>query len=240
MNSKKIALLALMLALATVLSACGGGGDTSSSAPASPSTPSTPDSSGPAEPAGSGYTMQTNNTDKTVVDIGTFEGTVEGPVFITSVGQSADASMLNALMSKIEGAPEFTYDAMAAADVMVDAKTLIICSGASSKGLGAAGISADDEKARATAILEQAGAAEDVTVIIAHLGGAARRGALSDEFSDMCLPYADYIIVMEEGNDDGKFSDYAAANGIPITLVNNIRNAEDPLGRLFGGENPTT
>ena len=243
MNTRKYVLPALALAMIMVLGACGGGGNTSSSTPSTsnpgatdpstsaPATPTDPNATGPS----GNYTMQTNNTDKTVVDIGTFEGVAEGPVLITSVGQSADASMLNALMTKMKNPPEFTFNATATADDLTDVKTVVICSGASSKGLGAAGISADDEKARATALFDAISASDDITVVVAHLGGTARRGELSDEFSDMCLVYADYIIVMEEGNDDGKFSDYAAANGIPVTLVNSIKETAVPLENLFGG-----
>ena len=72
-----------------------------------------------------------------------------------------------------------------------------------------------------------------ITVIAAHLGGAARRGALSDQFNDMALSCASYVLVVEEGNDDGKFTDAATDAGIPITLLYTIADALTPLQEIF-------
>ena len=167
-----------------------------------------------------------------VTENGTFtKDQVSAPVLITSFGQSADVSMLDALMKKV-GA-EYTFAATASAEDAAGYKTIIIASGASSKGLGAAGISQEDEIARAEAIAQTA-KDNDITVIVAHMGGAARRGTLSDQFSDLALGCADYIMVVEEGNDDGKFSDAATDAGIPITMLYTIADAVTPLQEIFG------
>ena len=169
---------------------------------------------------------------RVVTENGTFtKDQVSAPVLITSFGQSADVSMLDALMKKV-GA-EYTFDATASAEDAAGYKTIIIASGASSKGLGAAGISQEDEIARAEAIAQTA-KDNDITVIVAHMGGAARRGTLSDQFSDLALGCADYIMVVEEGNDDGKFSDAATDAGIPITMLYTIADAVTPLQEIFG------
>ena len=165
-----------------------------------------------------------------VTENGTFtKDQVSAPVLITSFGQSADVSMLDALMKKV-GA-EYTFDATASAEDAAGYKTIIIASGASSKGLGAAGISQEDEIARAEAIAQTA-KDNDITVIVAHMGGAARRGTLSDQFSDLALGCADYIMVVEEGNDDGKFSDAATDAGIPITCCTPSRRCDPAPGDL--------
>ena len=179
-----------------------------------------------------GYTFRTSADNKVVTENGTFtKDQVSAPVLITSFGQSADVSMLDALMKKV-GA-EYTFDATASAEDAAGYKTIIIASGASSKGLGAAGISQEDEIARAEAIAQTA-KDNDITVIVAHMGGAARRGTLSDQFSDLALGCADYIMVVEEGNDDGKFSDAATDAGIPITMLYTIADAVTPLQEIFG------
>ena len=229
-------LLAAALSCSLVLTACGGdtttstsGGGTSTPSSASTSTgASSTDTSGTA----SGYTFRTSESNRVVTENGTFTSDqVTEPILITSFGQSADSSMLDALMKKT--AAEFTFNATATADDLANYGTIIIASGASSKGLGAAGISEEDEVARAEAIV-QAVQDSDVTVILAHLGGAARRGTLSDEFTDMALQCADYIMVVEEGNDDGKFTDAATDAGIPITLLYTIADATTPLEEIFG------
>ena len=228
-------LLAAALSCSLLLTACGGGG-TSTTTPWT-STPSTSTSApagsgGASTGAESGYTFRTSESNRVVTENGTFtKDQVSAPVLITSFGQSADVSMLDALMKKV-GA-EYTFDATASAEDAAGYKTIIIASGASSKGLGAAGISQEDEIARAEAIAQTA-KDNDITVIVAHMGGAARRGTLSDQFSDLALGCADYIMVVEEGNDDGKFSDAATDAGIPITMLYTIADAVTPLQEIFG------
>ena len=148
-----------------------------------------------------------------------------------SIGQSADVSMLDALMKKI-GA-DYSFNATASAEEVAGYKTVILVSGASSKGLGAAGISQEDEIARAEAIVQTA-KDNGITVIVAHLGGSARRGTLSDQFNDLALSCASYVMVVEEGNDDGKFTDAATDAGVPITLLYSIADALTPLQEIFG------
>lgn len=233
---KLLSVLSVLLICSMLLTACGGGGQQSSTGGSTAGGQSagaeSPASGGQAEPAGEGdYTFRTSADNKVVTENGTFtKDNVVTPILITSFGQSADVSMLDALMKKT-GA-EYTFNATASADDAASFGTVIIACGASSKGLGAAGISQEDEIARAEAI--QAALGDDTIVIVAHLGGASRRGALSDQFNDMALSIGDYVIVVEEGNDDGKFTDAATDKGIPITLLNSISDAVTPLTELFG------
>ena len=81
---------------------------------------------------------------------------------------------------------------------------------------------------------DELGPRSSVGGFLPRLGGAARRGTLSDEFTDMALQCADYIMVVEEGNDDGKFTDAATDAGIPITLLYTIADATTPLEEIFG------
>ena len=221
--------LALALACSMTLTACG-----NSSAPEAPkaeaNTPAAPTTEATTTDE---YTFRTTSENRVVTENGSFtKENVTGPVLLTSIGQSADVSMLDALMKKV-GA-EYTYNATATAEEVAGYPTVILCSGASSKGLGAAGISQDDELARAQAIVD-ACEANDITVIVAHLGGTARRGSLSDMFNDLALPCADYILMVEDGNKkDSKFTDAAADMGVPITLINSIADAVGPLTEVFG------
>ena len=57
---------------------------------------------------------------------------------------------------------------------------------------------------------------------------------LSDKFIDVMLPAADYIVVLEAGNKDGKFSSYASANGIPIKVPAKKADAITQIAGLFG------
>ena len=221
-NMKKISiLLILVLSISMLFTACG-----DSDQPAN-----NPEPSGPVDSNDSnGEVVRHTNSDNKVVTLNGEIAALEGPVFLTSVGQSADVSMLDALMKKI--GVDYTFNATADADEISGYKTIIIASGASSKGLGAAGISADDEQKRAEEILALC-SDEDITVIMAHLGGVSRRGELSDQFADMVLEYSHGIIMVEDGNDDGKFTNFAEDKNIPITLVNTIADCMEPLETMF-------
>ena len=175
---------------------------------------------------------KTSSDKKVHYENGEFTSIDASSILITSIGQSADVSMLDAIMKNVP--VEYTLDKLADADDVKDYRTIIISAGASSKGLGAAGISAEDELSRAKKIIEVVNQDDSKEVILVHLGGQARRGTLSDGFIEVLLEIADYMIVVEEGNDDGIFSNYAAENNIPIALAFNISDALTPLQELFG------
>ena len=234
---KKFAsVISMLLICSMALTACGSsGGDKSTGGSAQ--QPGTSQGAASSQGSGStgdssGYTFRTSADNKVVTENGTFtKDSIEYPVLITSIGQSADVSMLDALMKKV-GA-DYTFNTTASADDVANYKTVIIACGASSKGLGAAGISQEDELARANAIAQTV-KDNGITVIVAHLGGASRRGALSDQFNDIALGVANYVMVVEEGNDDGKFTDAATDKGVPITLLHSIADATTPLTELCG------
>lgn len=172
------------------------------------------------------------NEENPVVTIGELDAAkYETPVLITSFGQSTDAAMLDNVMGRLD--VDYTYNATATAEDVANYKTIIIAVGASTKGLGAAGISEADETARAEAFMAAVKEA-DCEVICCHIGGISRRGSLSDTFADMVLAESSYAIVKEDGNDDGKFTDYAKENNIPITLVLQTKNTVNVLTELFG------
>ncbi len=159
-----------------------------------------------------------------------YEGIAEGPILVTAFGQSADVAMMKALLTKAE--LDFEYNPVATAEEMGEAKTIIIAAGASTKGLGAAGIKPEDELARAEAMMAAA-KEKGITVIVAHLGGTARRGELSDQFIDIALADAVAIVAVAEGNEDGKFTDFGASNSIPVVLVDSISKVVEPMQTIF-------
>ena len=193
---KKFAsVISMLLICSMALTACGSsGGDKSTGGSAQ--QPGTSQGAASSQGSGStgdssGYTFRTSADNKVVTENGTFtKDSIEYPVLITSIGQSADVSMLDALMKKV-GA-DYTFNTTASADEVANYKTVIIACGAS------------------------------------------RRGALSDQFNDIALGVANYVMVVEEGNDDGKFTDAATDKGVPITLLHSIADAITPLTELFG------
>jgi len=159
------------------------------------------------------------------------EPIAEKPILMTSAGQSADVQMLYAIMNKM--GIEAEIRAVAEADQLeAEAyKTLIIAVGGSSKGLGAAGIDEDEEMDRVMRIIEKF--KESCTIIVAHIGGDARRGTLSDKFINAVTPYAQYIVVVEGGNTDGLFTQLAAQTGVPMDEVTNILDVGTLMVKAF-------
>ena len=159
--------------------------------------------------------------------------TISLPILMTSAGQSADVQMFNAIASR-SGVEATARELVEADDIEVgEYNTLVIVVGGSSKGLGAAGIDAEQEQARVDAVIEKL--KDSVTIVVAHIGGQARRGELSDGFINAVLPYAQYLIVVEEGDSDGLFSNYAAENNIPISICPDIASVGEAFAGLISG-----
>ncbi|WP_296970242.1 MULTISPECIES: DUF6305 family protein [Tepidanaerobacter] len=152
------------------------------------------------------------------------------PALLTSIGQSADVEMVKALMDN--AGIQYNLDKLVKSDEIGNEKTLVLAVGGSSKGLGAAGINADDELKRLEALLDAA-KDKNMTIIVVHVGGENRRGDLSDKFIVPAAKKADYIIVVEEGNKDGLFTKIASENKIPLDSVTNIADVLEPLKNAF-------
>jgi len=153
------------------------------------------------------------------------------PAVLTSVGQSADMEMIRVLLTR-SGVPFRADPLIQAGSLTSGDKTLILTIGGSSKGLGAAGISSDDEMKRAKALIQKA---RDLgmKIIALHVGGEARRGSLSDGFIDFAVPLSDYLIVVSEGDKDGLFTSLAGKAKIHITKVEKISAVGAPLAAAF-------
>ncbi|GKH49473.1 hypothetical protein CE91St46_05840 [Eubacteriales bacterium] len=148
---------------------------------------------------------------------------ISGPVLVTSAGQGGDTEAMDRVLQK--AGIEHTLNATASASEVASAKTIFVVVGASMKGLGAAGVSVEQELARAKAAL--AGASEDAVIICAHIGGEARRGDTSDPFIEMVMPLSDALIAVEGGNADGKLTQLADQEGIPYGLAFSIAGSID-------------
>jgi hypothetical protein len=124
------------------------------------------------------------------------------------------------------------YDPKVSAAALGDAKTVIIAVGASNKGFGQAGITAETEVARTKAILEAA-KANGIAVICVHIGGAERRKGLSVQFVELVAPAADYLVVSQDGNADGYFSELSKRTGMPLTVIERSLDVGKTLASLI-------
>jgi hypothetical protein len=158
------------------------------------------------------------------------EGGFAEPILLTSCGQSADVLMLKTLLNK--DSLKFSYLPNAGASDVDGKGAVIVVLGGSSKGLGAAKISAEQELARVTALLEAA-QKSGLAVLAVHMGGMNRRGALSDPFNILGAESATRIFVVKGGDDDGLFTKMATEKKIPITTLKTALEVGHAVNELF-------
>jgi len=223
---KKIFALALAAAMSLSLVACGGGNGGTST----PAKNDGADKSAASSATGSSTGSTDAAGDSTLPEI--TAGSCETPVIVTSIGQSADVDIVKTLCNKA-GLENTTNATISADELTADTKTLILAVGGSSKGLGAAGIDADQELARTDALLAKAKEL-GITVVATHTGGSARRGTLSDSFIVPAFGAADMAIVLSEGDADGLMSGILAENSTPTAVIEQVTDCVTVLQTLFG------
>ncbi|MBU1186572.1 MAG: hypothetical protein KKD56_02200 [Acidobacteria bacterium] len=173
----------------------------------------------------------------------------ELPVLITSCGQSPGPAMLKVIFmrAKLEYDPiayeisemASSEDLKAGKEAGTPFKTLIIVMGASLKGMGAAGISMEDELSRTEALIAEA-KKQGMTVIGSHIEGMKRRsqgasaGDTTDEQSiDAVAPFSDILLIHKEGNSDNRFSIIAKEKNIPLIEVEKNLDLISEIQKLF-------
>jgi len=171
------------------------------------------------------------------------------PVLITSCGQSPGATMIKVIFMKIgfeEPDPAYTTKMQAAPEDLTSAQeagtpyqSLIIVMGASLKGMGAAGISIDDELSRIESLIDEA-RKQNITIIGAHIEGMKRRaqgaapGDNTDELSiDAVAPNSDILVINKEGDEDRRFSIISEKYNIPMIVVEKNLELMTELKEMF-------
>jgi hypothetical protein len=169
----------------------------------------------------------------------------ETPVLVTSCGQSPGPNTIKVVLQRLK--LEGVTDPLATAETLkakaaegAPYKSVIIVMGASLKGMGAAGISIEDEIKRSEALIAEA-RKSGVMVIGAHVEGMKRRsqgaaaGDTTDEQSiDAVAPGSDLLLIYKEGNSDGRFTAISKAKGIPLIEVEKMMDLIPALEKLFG------
>ena len=142
-----------------------------------------------------------------------------GPYVVTTCGQSPGAAMFQVL-ARLNGAVSVNDNSLSLDKFVTDGnKTLIVTTGTSGKGMGAAGTDVDGEIARCTALIEKAKEA-GMTVVTAHVEGMARRTDSADQASiDNIMPLGDVMIVIADSDSDGLFTKISEENNIPLIVV---------------------
>jgi len=166
------------------------------------------------------------------------------PILLTACGQSPDTVPMKVVIQK----SKVPYDLVDLATVQDLAQkkssgapyqTIIIVMGASLKGMGAAGISIEDEIKRTSELIEAA-RRDKITIIGAHIGGMKRRaqgaavGDNTDELSiDAVAPKSDLLLILKDGNEDGRFTIIAKQKKIPMIEVEKTLDLIPEIEKLF-------
>lgn len=140
---------------------------------------------------------------------------LEGPILLTSAGQSPDCNTVKVLAQKAK-LENVTFKPMATDADLGDAKTLLITVGVSHKGFGVAGVNLDTESARSKALIGAA-KAKKIPVVMIHIGGIEGREAMSQQMLDVVAPSGDAFVVYTQGNGDGYFTKVAGEK--PLILA---------------------
>jgi len=114
-------------------------------------------------------------------------------------------------------------------------KTVIFAIGASLKGMGASGLTIDSEVKRLKEIIDYC-KSEKISVIGVHIAGQSKRGAPgsdNEKMIDAVAPFADYLIVTEDSNQDGRFDKIVKEKAIPLTQIKYALELVDIIKQVF-------
>ena len=174
------------------------------------------------------------NLDVTISDESLIADLDGHSLWVTSIGQAADYDTLITLLTNsstvglVEGT-DFTADSTLTANEVAAGDTDIIVAGASTKGMGGAGVDAAGEISRAQAFA----AKTDINIIVAQLGGSARRGETSDAIFAAVCPVASVTLAVSSADNDGMFSGTWCAN-TPLYLYSRATNMAASLKFILG------
>jgi len=114
-------------------------------------------------------------------------------------------------------------------------KTLWIALGASLKGMGASGLSVDDEVGRLKELIDYA-KKNNIKILSFAIGGEIRRGlpgSPNEAMIDAVAPYSDLIVVTADTNMDDRFNKIAEEHGIPLIEVESAFDLLDTIPEIF-------
>jgi Domain of unknown function (DUF6305) len=145
------------------------------------------------------------------------------PLLITNAGQGPGAKMSRLLLQRTGVVSEFDYLAEPQpADLKAKPyKTLMVVLGSTAKGLGASGITIDQEIDRLNAMIAEAKKLK-MQIVGVLLEGKTRRGkpgGADERCIDAIAPFANYLVVKKDGNEDGRFDAIAKKTGAPLTFI---------------------
>jgi hypothetical protein len=160
------------------------------------------------------------------------------PLLITNAGQGPGAKMVRLLVQRSGVITDFDYNAEPQpADLTKRPyKTLMVVLGSTAKGLGASGITIDQEIERLNAMMAEARKLK-LQIVCVLLEGKTRRGqpgGADERCIDAIAPFANYLVVKKDGNADGRFDVIAKKTGAPLTFIDDAVDFGDVVKAMYG------
>jgi len=162
------------------------------------------------------------------------------PFMITNAGQGPGGKMGRLLVSRagilVEDQDFYYVDVPYAADVDArDYSAIVIVIGSTDKGLGATGITVDEEIARVNEVMARA--KETETPVIAVMLEKDKRSDVSTNANERCIdavcPFASWMIVLKDVNTDGRFDAFKNEYNIPLTILDSSMDFIDLAKQAF-------
>lgn len=162
------------------------------------------------------------------------------PMLITNAGQGPGGKMARLLVSQTKTIvldQDFWYKSEPVETDIKERpyKALMVIIGSSDKGLGASGITIDQEIARLQKMVKTA--KDSKLPIIAVLLEKDKRSAISTNPNERCIdticPSADWMIVIKGGNTDQRFDKLKAKYKIPLTVIDNAIDFTELCKKIF-------
>jgi Domain of unknown function (DUF6305) len=159
------------------------------------------------------------------------------PLLITNAGQGPGAKMSRLLVQRSGAVADFDYNAEPKpADLKTKPyKTMFVVLGSTAKGLGASGITIDQEIERLTAMIAEAKRLK-IQIVCVLLEGKARRGkpgGADERCIDAIAPFASYLVVKKDGNEDGRFDVIAKKSGAPLTFIDDAMDFGELVKAMY-------
>jgi hypothetical protein len=162
------------------------------------------------------------------------------PMLITNAGQGPGGKMARLLVSQTKtlvlNTDYFYKSEPLEADLKdMPYKALMVVIGSSDKGLGASGITIDQEISRLQKIMK---AAKEMKLpIIAVLLEKDKRSSVATNPNERCIdticPYAEWMIVVKDGNSDKRFDKLKEKYKIPLTIIDNAIDFTSLCKQIF-------
>jgi hypothetical protein len=159
------------------------------------------------------------------------------PLLITNAGQGPGAKMSRLLVQRTGVVTDFDYNAEPQpADLKTKPyKTLMVVLGSTAKGLGASGITIDQEIERLNAMIAEAKKLK-MQIVCVLLEGKTRRGkpgGADERCIDAIAPFANYLVIKKDGNEDGRFDVIAKKTGAPLTFIDDAVDFSEVVKAMY-------